>query len=142
MLRFETVRDMVKAYSRDFRHPNLPVFEISGLYDLFPLETTPHAVSAKWPDTWINSNRAGVYFVLDADLIVLYIGQALNFGYRFGEYFKGGKGPCKLNETHIWKGSPRFVETIAVPETSIFERLALEEYLISRIKPGDNIRGK
>lgn len=134
------VKELIIEYSEKYRNPNLSKYKVSDLYDLFPNEKTVHEVKHKWPDVWPFCSSAGVYIILDIDLNILYIGKASHFGYRLGSYFMYDENKnCMLKDS--WKGNPRFVVTIAVPDDSKFECSSLEEFLILKIKPNNNTRG-
>lgn len=140
MAKLELALNKISLYEKRYRHPELDRFKISGLYDLFPEKETKYKVDNSWPDTWINSEKAGVYMFLDENLEIAYIGKTKIFGYRFSNYFMyDEKRKCKLKNT--WKTFPRYVITIAVPDESKFECSALEEYLLSEIVTTDNTLG-
>ena len=140
-----------RAYQREHRHPQRPPLDVSGLYDLFPergpvrwpVQATPWAPSNPWP----HAARAGVYFVLDADLELLYVGKASqgsSVGKRLSAHFKYRSYPDDRTcvPTGDWIGDPRFVMAVAVPDDSRFEASSLEEYLIALLAPPENTRGK
>jgi excinuclease UvrABC nuclease subunit len=118
----------------------------SGLYDLFPDAPLAGAVAAdaKWPATWPHGARCGVYFILDQNLGVRYVGKAshqLAIGGRLRNYFVSGpQQSCAVVHTN-WSAPPRFVVTVAVPVDAPFEASSLEEYLIDVLQPPDNTLG-
>jgi hypothetical protein len=59
------ILDAVTRYHDTYRHPNLRRPEHSGIYALFPEETSSDEVQHKWPESWPNADRPGVYFVFD-----------------------------------------------------------------------------
>ena len=59
---------------------------------------------------------------------------------RLGAYF-GGRDECRVKHD-AWKRPPQFVVTVAVPKSSTWEAPALEEFLIQRLDPIDNVRGR
>lgn len=85
--------------------------------------------------------RAGVYLILDESGEIIYVGQSLSFGYRFYQYFLDKNGTCVVRSQN-WTKVPAAIVAIAAPDDKKYERLSLEEYLIERLSPVDNIRGK
>ena len=136
MAQLQLLLDAVETYQNTFRHPKLPKFEISELYCLFPDENW---TGIKWPTTYEHTGRCGVYLMLPDENTVNYVGKtsmSSNFGSRLGSYFgyTDDRKGCRL--WHEWETKPRFLLTIAVPETMEFEAPALEEYLIREIPDG------
>jgi hypothetical protein len=130
-------------YQRTYRHPNLPRLECSDLYALFTEETVPIA-KMRWDDKWPNSERAGVYLIFSKTGKLLYVGKAWVIGRRLANYFQydlsqGQTKKCRV--VHDWKEPPMYVATVAVPEISIFEAAALEEFLIRNLEPCENKMG-
>ena len=144
MASLEQLKAEINTYEKEFRRPGLGSFEYRGLYDLFPPKNKLiEGVESKWPDPFPFLDKAGVYAFLADDFEVLYIGKAsMNhaIGYRLSSYCNYGKErECKLK--HPWKGSPRFIFTVAVPDKTKFEAPALEEYLIGNIPTDNNKAG-
>lgn len=132
------ILDAVKQYHETYRHPNLPRPEASGIYALFPEEISSLVAQYKWPDSWPNAERPGVYFIFGPNMELLYIGKASWLSRRLGTYFQfaAGRGSaCKIVHSG-WKTRSRFLATVALSES--FEAAALEEYLIGRLNPAEN----
>ena len=131
----------VMEYVRDFRRPDLTALDLGELYDLF---SGAEPGRPGRPNTYPHAERAGVYFVLDDRLNLLYVGKASMgscIGKRLGSYFTyAPDGGCQVLHDG-WSSRPRYVATIAVPENAPFEAPALEEFLISRLNPPDNKTG-
>ena len=134
----EKVREVVERYHQTYRHPALPALQISGLYALFPDQTTA-TVQYSWPkDPWPNASQPGVYLIFDALLDLRYIGKARCLGKRLHNYFAEGPAPertCRVVHT-TWRADPKFVATIAVHKP--FEAPSLEEFLINALRPAEN----
>ena len=59
MISLQDARNKIEQYQEKYRNANLPNFEISDVYDLFPDEKSK-SNRPKWPDTWPNADRQGV----------------------------------------------------------------------------------
>jgi hypothetical protein len=135
----------VQDYVASHRREGLEAFEVSGIYDLFPQSAlTGDAAAHKWPESWPNSANAGVYGVFADDLTLLYVGKSsMNscLGARLSAYF--GYTPeraCRVKSE--WRIQPRFLATVAVPDSATWEAPALEEFLIQRVNPPLNRNGR
>lgn len=131
----------IEEYIRKYRRVDLESITINKLYDLFPEQGASDSnVAHNWPEEWPNLDSAGVYAFLSKNLEVLYIGKASmnhGLGWRLSAHCSGGKNkPCKL--TDKWKGEPRYVAIIAVPDSSKFEAPALEEFLVINCPTANN----
>ena len=133
--------EKLEYYCTHFRGPDMPNLEMSGLYDLFP-NSDDTECEYHWPEDWPFVESPGVYFVFDAEMQVIYIGKAsMNswFGNRLHTYFRSGDDKkCVVLNADSWKGEPRFVAVIPMDAKYRFEAPALEEYLITELKPIDN----
>ena len=128
----------IKLYQENFRHPKLGEFKNRGLYDLYPERVTEQKVAESWPAQYTNCGDAGIYLFLNEDLEIVYIGKTKHFGARFGRYFSYIKGTKTCNLNDKWNTNPRFIVTVPVPQSSKFENLSLEGYLLSKIVTSDN----
>lgn len=126
---------LVDLYCNTYRHPNLPKFEISKLYNLFPGDDI---IEYGWPDIYPNATKAGVYLLLNAKQEVLYVGKSTkSLGERLSKYFKfEDDRSCCIKD--CWSEKICYIATIAMPENSKFENASLEEFLIRYILPPDN----
>lgn len=144
MINYKEIDSIIRTYSEKYRHPSLPEIRISKLYDLYPEKETIHKeeIDASWPKgIYPFCGNSGVYLFLDEKLTITYVGLAIGFGSRLGQYFKKAKdGSCIVKDTRI--GIPRFIAAIAVPDETWFEAAALEKYLIALTKPEFNRIGK
>lgn len=134
MVKLEDIEEKLNEFSNTYRRDDLPELEISGLYSLFPDKNPNITVEKKWPDSYINGDKAGVYIILSQDMQVLYIGKASmsnTIGARLASYFtyEDDKETCKV-KSQYWRGNPQFIATVAVDDSMTFEAPALEEYLI------------
>lgn len=132
-------------YRNDFRRSDLRDLKVAGLYDLFPeRELVATERRFNWPESWPNSDMAGIYVFLATDLEILYIGKtSMNsfLGARLATYCGYAEdNTCRLKHTG-WTVEPRYVLTVGVPDDMPFEAPALEECLISKLKPLDNKSG-
>jgi hypothetical protein len=146
-LMLEPVKCALEEYQAKYRRPGLPELELSGLYALFPEQGPPAAGLAwRWPDPWPNGWRKGVYLLFNGSGRLLYVGKASmnNFiGSRLSSHFHTDHSTkaCKVAAPG-WSEQPVYLATLAVPEEMSFEAPALEEYLIERLAPSDNVRGR
>ena len=153
--------EALEFYKENYRHPRVPELDGPGAFDLLTDNSAPSndefKCEAKWPECWIHGDRSGIYAILDKELNLLLIGQSIILGNRLGSpdcRFPGVEGcdhpaqPYGRNNNGErwkdvgWSADPRYVLTVAVPDGMKWERLGLEEYLISRLQPPDNDRGK
>lgn len=141
--------DLINAvleYSERYRHPGLPLYRLGPVYDLYPNEVKAATnCELGWPETWPNSDQAGVYAFLDGELNVIYVGKSsMNsfLGARLSSYCRYDEfRNCELKHSG-WTVKPRYVWTAGMPEELAFEAPALEEYLIRKLQPTDNMAGK
>lgn len=112
----------VARYNREFRHPALPPVVMAGLYDL----------ERDWPDVWPGADQAGVYVLLNATSMVLYVGKAScnrTLGQRLADHIEQGEPgkPVRFQDPLFADLSLRFVAIYAIPRDRSFEAPALEE---------------
>src|ERR1041385_4534975 len=140
--------DAVNYYREHFRRQDLPPLEeISGLLALFPNVEIAPEVTSRWPEPWPCVSRQGVYFIFGSRVRLLYIGKAsmsAAIGSRLSHWFLYSRpdGGCKVVDPSRWSEEPRFVAALPVPEGMAFEAPALEEFLIDRLSPPDNVNGR
>lgn len=113
-------------------------FTTTDPYRLFPGEDGEYEFKNK---SWPCNGRAGVYLIMDENCDIIYVGQTLSFGYRFYQYFKDKNGTCVVRSQN-WSKEPAIIVAVAAPDNKKYERLSLEEFLIERLTPIDNIRRK
>jgi hypothetical protein len=133
-----------EEYRTDFRRADFPELRLSGFYDLFPEKESAQLTIGSWPGRWPEADKPGVYLFFDPMLELLYVGKASwgsSIGARLSTY--GGYGPDKkgfvLKDT--WEGDPRYVAVIWMTGDYRFEAPALEEFLVTRLRPIDNTIG-
>lgn len=140
MAKLKEAIELIKIYQTQYRNSELKPYDISEKYDLFPDKIINSDNEYCWNAKWPNSERAGVYLILDDQLDVIYIGKADYLGPRLSSYFHYDENRnCKI--INYWNGKPRFILTVAVPDSSKFENASLEAFLISKIKTKNNIQG-
>jgi len=138
---YRNVKEELAIYNQSFRHPELPLLEISSLYSLHPKRPEAMDTPHKWPRPYPNADMAGVYIAFGADMKLIYVGVASNLNTRVGSYFRyssDDKGNCELR--HDWSIEPAYLATIGVDEEAFFEAFALEKYLIFKFQPPENKR--
>ena len=136
----DRVRGAIREYHEKYRNPQLAEPSISDLYFLEkqPPDSVPK--ENEWPATFPYASRPGVYVFLDTNGDLLYVGRADNLGTRVSSYFRYGKDKaCEAKDT--WHPHPPYsLLTVAVTER--FEASSLEEFLIGRLDPPVNKKGK
>ena len=150
MSKLNDARVAIERYIAQYRRPDLPPLDSSGLYVLFPDAHVPpgEAVEGRWPeDKWPHADRRGIYMILNRELEVLYVGKASQgpIGGRLAHYFKYNPDRKTCRVVHAgpggWSSPPIYVVVVAVPDELAFEAAALEEYLIRELQPSDNTLG-
>jgi hypothetical protein len=139
------IREAIAIYHDGHRHPKHDKLMLSGLYALAADAPAPpgEELAGKWPEVWPNTASPGVYLIFDGGLNLLYVGKAQNqLGYRLSAHFQGGKTAPACRIVEQWSQRPAYVATVPFPESSWFEALALEGYLIEKLDPPDNKIGK
>ena len=140
------VIEAINYYKTHFRRESLPPLEFSGLQALFPELELVAEVTSRWPEAWPFGWRRGVYFIFGTQIRLLYIGKASMghpVGARLSSYFQYARPAKSCTVVHAgWSEQPRFVAALAVPEGMSFEAPALEEFLIERLSPPDNVNGR
>jgi len=135
----EAILSSVTTFHAEWRHPRLAPLEYSEVYALFPEESRLTPMTLNWPDNWPFAGKPGVYLVFGANMQLLYVGKSAWLGRRLSNYFQWSAGrasPCRIVHSG-WKTRPMFIATIAVTES--FEAAALEEYLIAKVHPEENV---
>ena len=114
-------------------------FMLSEKYSLFPKEG-----EYGYNDEWPGNKHAGVYFVIAQDGELLYVGESQQIGRRLYEHFppicSSSSQECNIKET--WHKQPYYLYVALAHDNAIWERLSLEEFLIQKLNPIDNDRGK
>lgn len=114
-------------------------FHVGNKYSLFP-----KGEEYGYKDEWPGNKHAGVYFVMSENDHLLYVGQSKDLGQRLYQHFPPSgerENPvCTFKEN--WSMQPYFLYVSITPDDAIWERLSLEEFLIQKFNPIDNISGK
>ena len=134
--------EAITDYVTHFRRTDVPPLEVAPPLDLFPSQPTTSSYTPQltWADPWHFGDRAGVYLIYSASFDLIYVGTASRLSSRLSQHFYGRDG-CVFHE-NFGPQPPRFVINIAVPVNMRFEALALEAYLIEKLKPVGNLKGK
>lgn len=114
---------------------NTSFTELTERYSLFPKGDNEYGYTKEWP----NNNMPGVYFVLDQNEELLYIGQSKSLGKRLYNHFPPSSNGCTIKEGEKLKGAC-YLYTTSCPKEKPWERLSLEEYLINELNPPRNER--
>ena len=136
MFDFESLDEALDIYHSEYRHPDLRKLHPSPRYYLVSGGYTDLPKSRKWPATWPNSDRPGVYLFFDNQSDLIYIGKAASLGSRLSSYFKyADDESCEVKDN--W-GEKEPDSLVTVPVSKPFEAPSLEEYLISCLNPPVN----
>lgn len=113
-------------------------FYIGNKYALFP-KRGEYGYENEWP----GNGHSGVYFVMNENDQLLYVGQSKSLGERLNEHFPSKKENnidiCTFKEK--WSELPHYLYVATAPDDAIWERLSFEEFLIQKFNPIDNTMG-
>ena len=146
MATLQDIELLVKRFSNEYRHPDLPPIIQSGIYSLNSSSKTTIRSDLYWPETWPNCESRGVYAIFSNE-VLLYVGKASmqNLGNRLSNYFIYSQDKLSgiPKREHKWSSQPTHLVTWAVPDDYFFEPSALEEFIIFNLKKQlpDNILG-
>ena len=73
---------------------NTSFTELTERYSLFPKGDNEYGYTKEWP----NNNMPGVYFVLDQNEELLYIGQSKSLGKRLYNHFPPSSNGCTIKQ--------------------------------------------
>jgi hypothetical protein len=142
------IRDLLGQYHKRYRNPELNPLKISNVYYLHPeIDKVPRETEEQWPNRWPYSDKPGVYLIFGLHMRLLYVGKtSMNntIGSRLGDYFQYTKdGTKRCQKKHSgWVEEPMYVAIIPVDDEAAFEAAAIEEYLIKKLQPINNEKGK
>lgn len=127
----------IQSYAASFRRCDLPPLQVAPPLDLFPDQprTVPYEPLLRWDasEPWRHAEQAGVYLAYTEQKTLIYVGTSQRLAGRLYSYFGGGSS-CVLKYS-TWPLPPRYLATVAVPDTHKFEAPALEAYLIQHLNP-------
>ncbi len=125
------VRYHARTYAKRY---GLKKMNIGRIYD----------IKNNWQDTWPNCDSPGCYAIFDKNKLLLYVGKASHsntLALRLACHFRCSKTGSKgIVRQSGWSHAPWYVITIGVDKAH--EAPSLEEYLITKLNPSDNINGK
>jgi excinuclease UvrABC nuclease subunit len=130
MAKLAALQIVLDELNEKFPRPGISKLEISPLHDL----------DSKWAEQYPSADQPGVYILLDDAEEVAYIGKASfnhNLGGRLGAHF--GYGPNRTGyATRLkkWRNERlRYIVVIPLKKEHAFEASAIEEFLLSRLRP-------
>jgi excinuclease UvrABC nuclease subunit len=123
--RHEEVLALFKDHFRDDVADRI-VYNISDAWD----------IETEFNTEWPNNTLAGVYFFLDSDFNLLYVGKSCDLAKRFWQYFKYSekKSPRGVSKNQKSAGT-RYIITIGLKKEFGWLAPSLEEFLILKLKP-------
>lgn len=108
-----------------------------------PVFCEPYDLDKSFANYFPGYDRSGVYALLDKNKTVRYIGKSsTNLGRRLGSYFKRSDDRRKGIARHAELKRIRYIVTAPMPKNHFFEASAIEEFLIRKLNPPLNKRGK
>jgi hypothetical protein len=125
------LREQVKEYCT--RYAISPAFPISPPWNI----DDGYQRNLQFPDV----GNTGCYAFYSSEGELIYVGKtSLNqtLGARLGSHFLGIRSSTPGLAKGTWKSLPKYIQTIAVREA--FEAPSLEEYLILKLQPSENVR--
>jgi excinuclease ABC subunit C len=115
----------------------VPTSAVSPLYALHRDVVLP--APTRWPATYPNSSRNGIYLIYDDHGAHLYVGRSNKIGRRLGSYFKECADPNEcVYRIDAWRVRPAFLATIAIACDA--ETAELEQHLIRTLDPSHNVQ--
>lgn len=125
------IQHHVDEYNKRY---NTSFTKLTERYSLFPQKG-----EYGYKDTWPSNGKPGVYFVLNKNEDLLYIGQSNSIGRRLNEHFPNRDDKCTIAEPDKEKlKGAYYIYTTSCSENNGWERLSLEEYLIQYLNPPQN----
>ena len=140
MSNIDKVKNVVRAYHDEFRNPSLARPITSDTYYLDNCLRDSVSKDSVWPAPWPQASEPGIYVFFDADENLLYIGKSDNLGARLSSYFRYAED--KNSEPKDDWGGPNPYSLITVSVSKTFEASSLEEFLIDKLSPPINKKGK
>jgi hypothetical protein len=123
MDKLETLTSTVREYTSRYGLRNV---NVSQEYDL----------KADWALSFPNAERAGCYCFYDADDRLLLVGKS-SFGNTIGNRIMSRFRNGDVRSDDIFSCEPKTIITVGVEKA--WEAPSLEEFLIARLNPSDNI---
>ncbi|MCB2097470.1 MAG: hypothetical protein KDE05_07545 [Parvularculaceae bacterium] len=126
---FNDVLDAIQSYEEEY----------GRVVDQGPTELTSIRALYAENKPFPLANTQGVYLIFGDRRQLLYIGKASGrrfIGNRLYSWF-GGKEYCLAGN---WREEPMFISCISTK--NVWEPSSLEEYLIIKLKPSENIVGR
>ena len=129
-----SIEDCIEQFNINYPRPKMKPIKLCSNYDLDEdwSKNTPYPTL----------DKAGVYFLLDGEYKLLYIGESSNMGYRWSAYINWSKDKSTYSVVDHRFPSLKHLYAIEIPEGHEFERLAIEEYMIKKLNPVANTKGK
>jgi hypothetical protein len=134
---YEKAKDAISIFNQLFPRPGINlVNNLSSLCNLKDPE--------QWKNPWPNSSAPGVYFIFDDQIDLLYVGLATdNIGKRLSAHIPGSSTKELKQPEWVKKLDKEvgYVASLWLPEDMWFEGLAIEAYLIRKLRPPENKKG-
>lgn len=135
----ERITQALSDYSERYRSGRAPSLALSEIYAFYPERAESKLTPIAWPGSYPNADESGVYLFFGVAEDLIYIGSAANLNNRVGSYFKySNDGERRCAFKGALNTTPWYLMTIAVPESTKFEALSLEAFLINALSPKEN----
>jgi len=127
----DDLKKSIDAFNRRFKGPEIAELKLTEPYDI----VRDHPM--KWP----SAESKGVYCLLDDERNLLYIGKASwksYIGNRLGAHLTSDSKKPWTSIDAKSKGA-RFIVTVPLADEHAFMASALEEWLVTELKPERNV---
>jgi len=137
MVDIHKITELLINFSERYKEGYCPDLKVSDYYELFPTTLPLEKNSLKWPNKFPNFDKPGIYFILNQNREILYVGKAsMNrvLEDRLGDYFRYDENKkCSIKYMDKWTEKPFFVATIGFDQSLSYESPCLEEYILKNI---------
>ncbi len=129
MLTLTHVQRLLDDLDKRYPRPWLGRLQISSLYDL----------REDWPDEYPNADKPGVYFLLNNEKELVYVGKASfsnDIGSRLGKRIGYDSQRRALIRDPQWLSAcVRYIATVGLAAEHAFEAAAIEEFIVVNLNP-------
>ena len=128
----DEIKNCIQEFNDLYPRPGMGKIEINEIYDL----------KTHWNKSYESWMKSGVYFLLDENHLLLYVGVSVNIGGRWQSYVKYADDGVGYTIVDSRFPNLRYLLAIFLPEGHEFESGAIEYYFIGKLNPPVNVHGK